>query len=375
MAFRAVIAGIGQTAFGRLAGRDTLSLNAEACRKALADAGIEKGRVDGLMCKVPTSKVEMMYGQKLAEALALQPRIGGVWDQGGASSISMVSIAAMMIEQGQCEVVLISLADNPKSGTRQAYEKGWGDDAVFGWFSVAAGYAMLARRHMLDLGTRPEDLAAIAIACRRHGAANPNAQLRKPLDLATYMAAPWIVEPLRRDDCCLVSDGAAAVVVMAESKARALGIAQAVPVLGYGQGQSSWDVPQRTNLTQTMAGASAETAYRMAGLGPRDMDVAQLYDCFTITVLMTLEAYGFCKPGQGGDFVRGGHLEIGGGLPINTAGGLLAETGMPGMQLITEAVRQLRGQSVNQVKGAAKAIVSNQGGIMHTHSTLILGAP
>lgn len=375
MAFRAVIAGIGQTAFGRLPGRDTLALNAEACRKALADAGIERGLVDGLMCKVPTSRVEMMYGQKLAEALALQPKVGGVWDQGGASSNSMVSLAAMMIEQGQCEVVLISLADNPKSGTRQAYEKGWGEDAVFGWFSVAAGYAMLARRHMIDLGTTAEDLAAIAIACRRHGAANPDAQLRKPLDLETYLAAPWVAEPLRRDDCCLISDGAAAVVVMAESKARELKIAQAVPVLGYGQGQTSWEVPQRSDLTHTMAGAAADTAYRMSGLGPKDMDVAQLYDCFTITVLMTLEAYGFCKPGQGAGFVRGGNLELGGGLPINTAGGLLAETGMPGMQLITEAVRQLRGQSVNQVKGAAKAIVSNQGGIMHTHSTLILGAP
>lgn len=375
MASNAVIAGIGQTAFGRLPGRDTLSLNAEACRKALADAGIEKGRVDGLMCKVPTSRVEMMYGQKLAEHLGLQPKVGGVWDQGGASSISMVSIAGMMIEQGQCEIVLIALADNPKSGTRQAYEKGWGDDAVFGWFSVAAGYAMLARRHMLDLGTTAEDLAAIAIACRKHGAANPAAQLRKPLDLDTYMAAPWIAEPLRRDDCCLVSDGAAALVVTSAAKAKELGIAHAVPVLGFGQGQSSWDVPQRTDLTQTLAGVSADTAYRMAKLGPKDMDVAQLYDCFTITVLMTLEAYGFCLRGQGRDFVRGGNLEVGGGLPINTAGGLLSETGMPGMQLVTEAVRQLRGQSVNQVKGAGKAIVSNQGGIMHTHSTLILGAP
>jgi len=372
---RAVIAGIGHTAFGRLPGRDTYSLNAEACRKALTDAGIEKDRVDALFAKVPTSKVEFMYGQKLAEALELMPKVGGVWDQGGASNISMISFAAMAIENGQCEVALVTLADNPKSGTRQAYDKAWGEDAIYGWFSVVAGYAMLGRRHMLDLGTSEADLGAIAVACRKHGAANPNAQLRKPITLDDYLASPWVVEPLRRDDCCLVSDGAAAVVVTSAAKARELGIDQAVPILGFGQGQSSWDVMYRPELTHTMAGDSAASAYRMAGLKAKEMDVAQLYDCFTITVLMTLEAYGFCKPGQGGAFVRDGALELGGHLPLNTSGGLLAETGMPGMQLVIEGVRQMRGSSVNQVGGARHCIVANQGGIMHTHSTLILGQP
>ena len=129
--------------------------------------------VDALLVKVPTSKVEMMYGQKLAEAMGLQPHFGGVWDQGGASNISMIAIATMAIEAGQCEVALVTLADNPRTGTRQAYEKGWGDDAVFGWFSVVASYAMIARRHMHDHGTTPEQLARIAIACREHGAAIP----------------------------------------------------------------------------------------------------------------------------------------------------------------------------------------------------------
>jgi acetyl-CoA acetyltransferase len=372
---RAVIAGFGHTAFGRLPGRDTLSLNAEACGKALADAGLEKAQVDALFAKVPTSKVEFMYGQKLAEALGLMPKVGGVWDQGGASNISMISFAAMAIENGQCEIALVTLADNPKSGTTQAYDKAWGEDAVYGWFSVSAGYAMVARRHMHELGTRAEDMGEVAVACRKHGANNPSAQLRKAITLDEYMASPWIVEPFRRDDICLVSDGAAAVVVTSEKKARQLGIAHAVPILGFGQGQSSWDVVLRPDMTHTMAGASAESAYRMAGLGPKDMDVAQVYDCFTITVLMTLEAYGFCKPGQAGGFVRDGGLEIGGNLPLNTSGGLLSETGMPGLQLVIEGVRQMRGASVNQVAGAKHCIVSNQGGIMHTHSTLILGAP
>jgi acetyl-CoA acetyltransferase len=162
---------------------------------------------------------------------------------------------------------------------------------------------------------------------------------------------------------------------MSAERARSRGIAASVPVLGFGQGNTSAEVAQRPDLTETMAGASAETAYRMAGLRPKDIDVAQLYDCFTITVLMTLEAYGLCRRGGYDALFDPGALELGGALPLNTAGGLLSETGMPGLQLVLEGVRQMRGASVNQVQGARTCIVSNQGGIMHTHSTLILGAP
>ena len=372
---KVVIAGIGHTAFGKHPGRGTVSLNVEAIRKALADAGIEKREVDGLMVKAPTSKFEMMYAQKLAEALGMQPRIGGVYDHGGASNISMISYATMAIEAGQCEVAVVSLADNPATGSRQAYEKSYGDDGsgLFGWFSTPAGYAMVAQRHMAQYGTTSDQLGAIAVACRRHGAANPHAQLRKPLTLEQYRTSRLIVEPLRRDDCCLVSDGAAAVVLMSARKAAELKVAKPVPVLGFGQGQTSWDVALRPDLTTTAAKVSAQTAFAMAGLKPADIDVAQIYDCFTICALMTLEAYGFCAQGEGGHFVEGGRIEIGGELPINTSGGLLSETGMPGMQLVLEGVRQMRGDSVNQVKGARTCAVSNQGGIMHTHSTLLLG--
>lgn len=370
-----VIAGIGHTAFGKLPGRSTLSLNAEAIGHALADAGIAKDRVDALYVKCPTSRFEMMYGQKLAEAIGLVPRIGGVWDQGGASNISMISQAAMAIQAGQCEVALVCLADNPATGSRHAYEKSYGDDgsALFGWFGTPAGYAMIAQRHMGQYGTTSDQLGAIAVACRRHGAANPNAQLRKPLTLEQYRQSRLVVEPLRRDDCCLVSDGAAAVVVMSAKSAREAGVSKPVPILGFGQGQTSWEVALRPDLTTTAARLSAQTAFAMAGLKPSDIDVAQIYDCFTIAVLMTLEDYGFCKKGEGGTFVEGGRIELGGELPINTSGGLLSETGMPGLQMVIEGVRQMRGESVNQVRGAKKCVVSNQGGIMHTHSTLILG--
>ena len=372
---KVVIAGIGHTAFGKHPGRGTVSLNVEAIRKALADAGVDKGQVDGLMVKAPTSKFEMMYAQKLAEALGMQPRIGGVYDHGGASNISMISYAAMAIEAGQCEIAIVALADNPATGTRQAYEKSYGDDGsgLYGWFGTPAGYAMVAQRHMAQYGTTSDQLGAIAVACRRHGAANPHAQLRKPLTLEQYRESRLIVEPLRRDDCCLVSDGAAAVVLMSAKKAAELKVTRPVPVLGFGQGQTSWDVALRPDLTTTAAKVSAQTAFAMAGLTPADIDVAQIYDCFTIAALMTLEDYGFCAKGEGGRFVKDGRIELGGALPINTSGGLLSETGMPGLQLVMEGVRQMRGDSVNQVQGASKCVVSNQGGIMHTHSTLILG--
>lgn len=370
---KVVIAGIGHTAFGKLAGRDTVSLNIEAIRKALADAGVEKDQVDGLFVKAPTSKFEMMYAQKLADAMALQPRVGGVWDHGGASTNSMIGHAAMAIEAGQCEIAVVALADNPATGSRQAYEKAWGDDAVFGWFGTPAGYAMIAQRHMQQYGTPSDGLGAIAVACRRNGANNPNAQLRKPITLEQYRQSRLVVEPLRRDDCCLVSDGAAAVVIMSAGRAKAMKVAKPVSVLGFGQGQTSWEVAQRPDLTTTAARISAETAFRMAGLKPSDIDVAQLYDCFTIVPLMTLEDYGFCAKGQGGHWVQGGRIELGGELPLNTSGGLLSETGMPGLQLALEGVRQLRGESVNQVRNARKCIVSGQGGVMHSHSTLILG--
>lgn len=371
---RYVIAGIGHTAFGKLPGQDTVALNVEACRRALGDAGVDKALVDAVFVKVPTSAHQFMYGQKVAEALGITPRMGGCWDQGGAANVTLLSFAIMAIEAGQCDVALVCYADNPRSGNRAVYARPRGDDAAYGWFSTAAGYAMIHRRHMIEYGTRPEDFAAVAIASRKHGVGNPDAQLRKPLDLEQYMASPWVVDPLRKDDCALVSDGGAALVVMSARRAKELGVPQPVPVLGFGHGQTSFELPQRATLTSTEAASAAHTAFQMAGARPQDVDVAQLYDCFTVTVLMTLEDYGFCRKGEAGAFVRDGAIEHGGKLPVNTSGGLLSETGMPGMQLIMEGVRQMRGTARLQVPGAKLCVVSNQGGTMHTHGTLLLGS-
>lgn len=367
-----VIAGVGHTAFGKL-GRDTVSLNVEACARALADAGIGKDEVDALFLKTPTSNREILYGQKVAEAMGIQPRWGGAWDQGGAANITLIAFAMMAIETGQCEVALVSYADNPRSGSRDVYSRQRGNDGLYGWFSTAAGYGMIHRAHMLEYGTPVEAFAAVAMAARKHGAANPDAQLRKAIDYEDYLASPYLIDPLRRDDCCLVSDGAAAVVVMSRARARASGLDNAVPILGIGSGQTSWELPARKSLTSTEAVRSGKIAFEMAGLGPGDVKVAQLYDCFTITPLMTLEDYGFCEKGKVAEFVSDGQIETGGRLPINTSGGLLSETGMPGLQLVIEGVRQIRGTATLQVPGADVCIVSNQGGTMHTHATLLLG--
>lgn len=370
-----VIAGIGNTSHGRHPDRDTVSLNVEACRRALADAAVDKDAVDAVFVKTPSSAREFMYGQKVSEALGLQPRIAGAWDQGGAANITLLTFAAMAIMAGQCEIALVCYADNPKTGNSAHFARPRGNDAAYGWFSTAAGYAMIHRSHIEAFGTAPDAFASVAIACRRHGAANPQAQLRAPLTLDAYMASPYVVEPLRRDDCCLISDGGAAVVVMSARRARELGVAAPVPILGFGHGQVSCDLQSRSSLTRLPAvEGAAHRVFEMAGLSTRQIDVAQIYDCFTITVLATLEAYGFCGHGQSGRFVRDGALEIGGALPVNTAGGLLSETGMPGLQLILEGVRQMRGMAHTQVRGAKHCLVTNQGGTMHTHSSLILGA-
>jgi acetyl-CoA acetyltransferase len=370
---KAVIAGVGETIYGKHPGRDRVSLIVEACRNALNDARIAKDRVDGVLVKMANAEPSILYGQKVAEALGLRPKLGCALDQGGAANIALVSYAAMAIEAGLMDIAIVCYGDTPRTGSRKVYARPRGDDAVYGWYSTAAGYALLHQRYRQEYGIPDEQFGAVAVTCRRHGAENPRAHLRKAISLDEYLASPFVVEPLRRDDCCLLSDGAAAIVVMSSTRAKELGIAQAVPILGFGQAQESWEVHLRRDLTRTMASVSAETAFRMAGMAPRDIGVAQLYDCFTVTPLITLEDYGFCKRGEAGRFAAEGGIALDGALPMNTSGGLLSETGTPGLQLIIEGVRQMRGDARLQVGGERSCIVSNQGGTMHTHATLILG--
>lgn len=369
-----VLAGVGQTPAGALPGRSTVSLNVEACRGALADAGVDREMVDAVFVKFPTSRLEFMYATKVAEALGIAaPTMVGSWDQGGAANVSMIDGAARAIEAGQIEVALVTAADNPRSGSRQAYERVWGSDGPYGWLGIPAGYAMVARRYLDEHGLSTADLAPFAIASRRHGLANPAAQLRRALTVELHQEERYVVEPLRRSDVCLVSDGGAAVVVMGGRRAERLGVPAPVEILGTGHGQSARDVLRRSDLLETAARRAGPRAFAAAGLRPADIDVAQLYDCFSVVPALTLEDYGFCGPGQAAAFARDTGIEVGGGMPINTSGGLLSETGMPGMQMVVEGVRQLRGDSTSQVPGASTCLVSNQGGVMTTHATMILG--
>ena len=372
---KSVIAGVGHTTYGKHPGRDRIALIVEACRNALVDAGIEKNMVDGVLVKMANSEPSILYGQKVAEALGLKPRVGCALDQGGAANIALISYAAMAIEAGLMEIAIVAYGDTPRTGSRKVFHRPRGDDAVYGWYATAAGYAMIHQAYAQEHGSRAEHFGAVAVQCRENGAGNPHGHLRLPLSMEDYLASPFLVEPLRRDDCCLVSDGGAAVILMSAGRARELGIDHAVPVLGFGQGQESWEVHLRDNLTRTCAAASADTAFRMAGLKPRDIDIAQLYDCFTVTPLLTMEDYGLVPRGHAGPFALDGGLARDGRLPFNTSGGLLSESGTPGLQLVIEGVRQMRGDARLQANDARTCIVSNQGGSMHTHATLILGNP
>jgi acetyl-CoA acetyltransferase len=372
---KVVIAGVGNTKYGKHPGRDRIDLIVEAARNAIADAGISKDMLDGLFVKMANSEPSILYGQKVSEALGLRPTIGCSLDQGGAANISQITYAALAIEAGMIDMALVCYGDNARTGSRAVYHRPRGDDALVGWYSTAAGYAMIHQAYRNEYNPKDEEFGAIAVQTRAHGLDNPDAHLRVALSMDDYLNGPFVVEPLRRDDCCLVSDGGAAVILMSAERARQLGRHNAVPVLGLGQGQESWDVHLRKDLIKTKAEDSAKAAFTMAGLGPADIGVAQIYDCFTVTVLQTLEDYGLAPRGQAGAKALAEGITLGGWLPLNTSGGLLSESGTPGLQLIIEGVRQMRGDARLQVKKPGACIVSNQGGSMHTHATMILGEP
>lgn len=369
---RYCIAGIGNTAYGRLPDRSALSLTTEAVRNAIEDCGIDKQEIDAVLTKYPTSQFQGLFSTRVAQALGVVPKVTATIDQAGASNIGLITYAMMCIEQGLCNVAVCSYGDNPLTGNRAAYSRPRGEDAAYGLFGAPSGYAMVAQRYRYEFGLTEEQLATVPITFHKHASLNPNAQFHNTITLEEYKHSRYVAEPLHLFDCCPVTDGAAAVIVTSAERARSLR-KPPVYVMGFGQGHPSWDLPQREALTTSGAAIAGPTAFRMAEITPKEVDVAELYDCFSIVPIITLEDYGFCKKGEGADFVQDGRIGLGGEIPLNTAGGLNAETGMPGMQLVTEAVRQLRGEcGERQVKDAEVAVVSNQGGIMTTHATMIL---
>jgi len=374
------IAGVGNTAYGKLPGRSAVNLSVEAIRNAIDDCGIDKSEIDAVLTKYPTSNFQGLFSARVAQALGIYPRVTATIDQAGASNIGLIAYAAMCIEAGLCNAAVVSYGDNPLTGNRAAYGRRpeasspsyGGDDAVAGMTGAPCGYAMIAQRYRHEFGLKDEQLGTVAMAFRRHASLNPNAQYQEPFTMDEYLAARWVAQPFRLFDCCPVTDGAAAVVVTTTDRARSLK-KKPVRIMGFGQGHPAWDLPQREVWTTSGAAVSGPIAFKMAGITTEDADFAQLYDCFTIVPIITLEDYGFCKKGEGPDFIGGGRIGLEGSLPLNTSGGLLSETGMPGMQLIAEAVRQLRGEcGPRQVKDPEIGIVSNNGGVMTTHATLVL---
>jgi acetyl-CoA acetyltransferase len=373
---RAVIAGVGHSAFGKLPNQTAWDLEADAAARAVEDAGLRPSDVDGLLTD-PGPVQGVLDGitphfLRLGAELGIEADYTGSEILGGAGSVAIVERAALAVEAGLCTACLCVYGDNALSSA-SAYGYGRGDEAAFGFFGAVGLHALAAQRHMHCYGTRPEHLGAVAVAARAHAARTPHAQKRRPITMDEYLASDHVVEPLRRLDCCLVSDGAAAVLVTSEELASDLRH-PGIRILGHAQAHSLSTYASPKHFETLPAARCGPKAFAQAGATPADVDVLLLYDCFTIVVLLQLEDYGFCKKGEAGPYVEGGCIAPNGSLPVNPSGGLLAEAYGGGMLHVIEAVRQLRGVAgERQVAGAEVALVSGHGLGMNTHATLVLG--
>ncbi|CAN5608787.1 thiolase [soil metagenome] len=358
-------------------------LEAAMIREALADAGLDLSDVDGISTN---NGLGWAPSLELAERLGITPRWTDSTQTGGSSFEIHVQHAAAAIALGLCEVVVVAYASTPRSDFKSG-RGGWGSRATVGvtpqgeWerphgLRMPMGaYALAASRHVHQFGTTSEQLAEIAVQTREWAALNPRARLREPITVADVLASPMEASPLHKLDCCLVTDGAGAVVLTSAARARDLARPPAF-VLGAGMTHTHAMISMMPDLTETGGVTSGREAFRIAGLAPADVDVVELYDSFTITVLLALEDLGFCAKGEGGGFVADGPLRPGGALPANTNGGGLAYThpGQYGMFLLVEAVRQLRGEAGDrQVPGAEVALAHGSGGVLSALSTVILG--
>ncbi|MFH8981516.1 lipid-transfer protein [Streptomyces varsoviensis] len=375
---KAAIVGIGATEFSKDSGRSELTLAAEAVRAALADAGLTAADVDGMVTFTMDTSPEITVAQAAGIGeLSFFSRV----HYGGGAACATVQQAALAIASGVAEVVVCYRAFNERSGRRfgsgvqrrepsaEGAALGWA--LPFGLLTPASWVAMAAQRYLHAYGLAPEVFGEVAVVDRRHAARNPAAYFYgKPITLAEHAASRWIVEPLRLLDCCQETDGGQALVVTSVERARDLPNPPAVitaAAQGAGRGQEQMTSFYRDELTGLPEmGVVARQLWRTSGLAPGDIDVGILYDHFTPFVLMQLEEFGFCGPGEGAGFVAAGEL------PLNTHGGQLGEAYLHGMNGIAEAVRQLRGDSVNQVAGAERVLVTAGTGV--PTSGLLLGA-
>ncbi len=351
--FRAAIAGVGYTEFSAAAPESTLELARKACAAAIDDAGMSAADVDGIASfmvmhdSVPT--------QAVATALALpQMRFSLDIDLGGQAPCHLVAQAAAAVTTGQADAVLVFRAMKGRSGARVGGMEFAGGGGQYrypiGYSAYMMYVAMWAQRFLAETGQGAEDLAAVALAQRAYALDNPRAFRRKPLTAEQYFAAPYVVEPFRAADCTIEVDGACAVLVTSIERARDLAHPPAVIAAGgYRAGKSpGLDIGDHLvwrDYTRNYTSWIRDDLYRQAGLGPDAVDFAEIYDCFTSTVLMGLEGLGLCPRGGSGEFVRSGATRLDGRLPTNTHGGLLAEGYLHGMNTVAEAVLQIQGRA------------------------------
>ncbi|MBI4234010.1 MAG: thiolase family protein [Chloroflexi bacterium] len=376
----AAIAGLGITEMTRKYTKTAAALAADAVRLALEDAGLQKEGLDGLLTNAGTSDG---IGLGLHFSLGLRNlRLVTHMSAAGSTAGQMVQYASLAIQSGMANAVACVFADAPltpgKSGG-EAYGRVRsltgiaGLAPAYGFFGANTSYALAARRHMALYGTTNDHLGAVAVSTRKWATMNPRAIMRQPITIEDYHTSRWVVEPFHLLDCCLVNNGAIAVIVTSAERARDLKQPPAY-ILGMGQGHPG--NPRRRgyeNEVNTGAVLAKETSFRMAGVTNEDVDVCELYDCYTYTTIVTLEDYGFCKKGDGGPFVSDGKLGPGGALPTNTGGGELSAYYMWGMTPVSEGVIQARGQGgARQVPQHDVVLVTSQGGTLDYHSCLIL---
>ncbi len=382
---KCALAGVGVTPMGKIYDKTTNDFAADAVHLALENAGLELNDLDGLLLQTGLDGVLNMGFQNYLGLMDL--RLFNTISSGGAGAASMVQYAAMAIDAGLASVVACVYADSPLRQDKSAADAYKGRGVLhqpggyvsllgaYGYFGANSGYALAARQHMETYGTTYEHLGQVAVSTRQWATRNPAAQQRAPMTMADHHASRFVVDPLRLFDCCLVSNGGVAVIVTSAERARDM---KQKPVYIQGMGQGHFGDSQRRGrepLIQTGLKPAVDTAYRMAGVGPRDIDACQLYDCYTYTVIVSLEDCGFCAKGEGGPFVADGKLGPGGALPTNTGGGQLSGYYMWGMTPLSEAVIQMQGNGgERQLPDLRHMLVTGNGGVLSYHACLILGS-
>jgi acetyl-CoA acetyltransferase len=374
------IVGAATSRFGKLQGVSTMGFTLEASKRAMADAGIDRDGIDGVLVMMPAIMGEQHgWAARVAAYLGIEPTFSATMDMGGATACGSVQTAAAAIEAGFCHTVLCSFATQnwPQGVAMQLFGSEF--QVPYGDVGAITLMAHIKRRQQHEHGYRDEHYGQIAVTWREHAMLNPDAQMRKPMTLEQYLASRWVAEPLRLFDCCPNTDGGGACIVTSMERARDLP-KRPVRILGGGQSHSTEMIHPRGPEGDRWGGTkAAQMAYGMAGVTPSDIDVAQLYDAFTPRVIHDLVAYGFCKPEDLGGFIEAGSLSLNGSLPCNTAGGLISEGHLSGFGHVREAVRQLRNEcGARQIKDAELCLVTGYGGAPHeapptvSYSALVL---